>query len=1294
MMRKTRSVVRFNRDLLKDALLKLTQVDRAVRTRGDQAEVLKVGRRWLFKALSGEEVALESARRVVKGLEAKGVKTDLDKLILESDVDLTSKDPFEVKPYLGAHFYTVDDEKFFFGRQDETKRAISIILDGLGFRDHVDRAFEDSPSRVMLLKGPSGCGKSSFVRAGVLASLQKSEGGHAIDHRVIAPEDFDGGQSGGEHSFPNALGEILGKWLNEARPGSRVPDIVDDVSESLGDKSLVLVLDQFEDYLDHPSVLFGEVMEFVRLSAEKPNIFVITVVNSARLKEFDDHRPSLDSLEPQVLILGHVSDAALGIIIEEPFRKAGYPLTRKVAADLLKQAQELFPSDHHSLDASSPLPLLSLGLARFFSHYQRERNASAQANVLRKEFGPDSKRREESHEKELKAPENLFANEIKRRADLAWKKAKNEELSASALEYGRFLIPLIRVRTPTGVSSDNLSTSQIIDFVPLRKAPHPTQRKLFEAFEDEGLMRQQRNGWVFSHRGVIDHWPHAADWIKHNMALFRILDEFRDRAFEWAKSEDRSMTPSVTDIAMAAEILNLYFYSWHDPQTNKNEEIPEFQLRNYCLEVFRHSQHPRDEVRYAHPTSRLRTTYVHLAAAYGEVELLRQFISLDKRCASLRRESDGSQPLMAAAWSHEDAVRILRDKGNADPLAIDAKGFRPLSSAISGHNHTVFTCLLEDYLKDHRKALFDQRGWPIVHSCAHEGMLKMFQEITNGITQDSDANALYNLRAIERGGLTPLHVAARNGKSEFVEFLLNNVSIGQRDFNGQNVLHHAVMQGQDEVIEILLGLAKNEELINDLDSQGYTPLMLAAHRGDKRTIDRLFELANPDPNIQNPRNGWTALHCILEVKAKSTGDEAVAESRGGGKPPDPLDEIARETEDIQAVKDIVNLLLEKKADPFLQDFQGRSPISQASGRRIVYEEFEKRVEPDPFRPISKDGQTFLSLLAADRNWAMLKRLIPACSRKRNRTPVSWNVPCGPQGATLLHLLVTDGAPIDLAMTVYDNGGDMTFRDERGVPPFHLLCLRQDEEAVRFAVEIGSDYWEIRDALNRTPQDFSSRPLKKEIGAELPKAHTVSWDTELNWQDESLSKSVVEELLGAEFALREKVIVERSSLPFYQRSRVQIIRFSCSRVPFRPKFFLQIDGGFPQRLDGNSPLIHQTNRKVGVKLVGSKKILDYLRFFCYFVRGEEGAFFIVSSNRHSEIPDSIDEAEKKKIAMAIQPTQILGDGKTFPVKVSATVWYGKNLFFADFAIKEDGMIEMERDYSLLRDRSVALDCPLG
>ncbi len=165
-----------------------------------------------------------------------------------------------------------------------------------------------------------------------------------------------------------------------------------------------------------------------------------------------------------------------------------------------------------------------------------------------------------------------------------------------------------------------------------------------------------------------------------------------------------------------------------------------------------------------------------------------------------------------------------------------------------------------------------------------------------------------------------------------------------------------------------------------------------------------------------------------------------------------------------------------------------------------------------------------------------------------------------------------------------------------------------------------------------------------------------------------------------------------ALPFYDNVvlvRVQDSMWSPSHLTI---YYLTEEGNL-FRLNGTSPPIHEVNAKAPVKIT-EENVLDYLRFFCFFVRGEEGPFLIAESMDNADMPKNMDAQTRSVIEGTIRPATYEGKNEQGFLLCDAVVFYSNALFIANFAVQPTGMIEMLDDEPIAADLPIKVDAPIS
>jgi hypothetical protein len=173
---------------------------------------------------------------------------------------------------------------------------------------------------------------------------------------------------------------------------------------------------------------------------------------------------------------------------------------------------------------------------------------------------------------------------------------------------------------------------------------------------------------------------------------------------------------------------------------------------------------------------------------------------------------------------------------------------------------------------------------------------------------------------------------------------------------------------------------------------------------------------------------------------------------------------------------------------------------------------------------------------------------------------------------------------------------------------------------------------------------------------------------------------------------ESTSVSWRALPFYDR----VVLVKVKDTSWMPKnlniYYLTVDGNL-YRLNGTSPPIHEVNALAPVK-ISEENVLEYLRFFCFFVRGEEGPFLIAESMDNPDLPKDMDDKTRSVVEGTIREASFEGINEQGFFLCDGVVFYSNALFIANFAIQPTGMIEMLDDEPIAADLPVKVDVPIA
>lgn len=321
-------------------------------------------------------------------------------------------------------------------------------------------------------------------------------------------------------------------------------------------------------------------------------------------------------------------------------------------------------------------------------------------------------------------------------------------------------------------------------------------------------------------------------------------------------------------------------------------------------------------------------TPLHLAAESGNAEVIR--ILTDHGAQVARKTITGDTPLhLAAKKGQVLAVRALQRKEDTSSMLNDQKRTAISLAAMNG-NVAVVKELLDGHQDSHGDGPSDH-DTGLLHEVVKSGNEKILQKLLeNGFPYDR-----------LKEGLTPLHVAAREGHSAVIEVLLRmGAEVNTRSTyqtNEKTPLIFAAENGKEDACKVLLEAGAEVDVKN---SDGDTALFRAATRGFPNIIEQLLK-KNAYVNMKNS-TGWTALHAAIQSPSSFA---------------------------------VTNLLLDAKADANVKNDYGSTPVVLAAqtGRTNVIRLLLK-AGADP-KVTNRSGSTSLHRAAAAGHLDTVKVLV-------------------------------------------------------------------------------------------------------------------------------------------------------------------------------------------------------------------------------------------------------------------------------------------------------------------------------
>jgi hypothetical protein len=175
-----------------------------------------------------------------------------------------------------------------------------------------------------------------------------------------------------------------------------------------------------------------------------------------------------------------------------------------------------------------------------------------------------------------------------------------------------------------------------------------------------------------------------------------------------------------------------------------------------------------------------------------------------------------------------------------------------------------------------------------------------------------------------------------------------------------------------------------------------------------------------------------------------------------------------------------------------------------------------------------------------------------------------------------------------------------------------------------------------------------------------------------------------------------VAAAERSLPMYEGVRI----YALTSPAWEPRLAVcyLAHGDTLIRLNGTSPGIHGLNAEAPLRLT-AENVLYYLSFFCFFVRGEQGPFYLVHGLDDDLLPPGFADATSEN-AGGRSPGQLFrrprlhGTDEKGSWRVSGLVHYSNAVFMVHFLVQPTGMVEMLDDMPLMADLPCRVDAPLA
>lgn len=167
---------------------------------------------------------------------------------------------------------------------------------------------------------------------------------------------------------------------------------------------------------------------------------------------------------------------------------------------------------------------------------------------------------------------------------------------------------------------------------------------------------------------------------------------------------------------------------------------------------------------------------------------------------------------------------------------------------------------------------------------------------------------------------------------------------------------------------------------------------------------------------------------------------------------------------------------------------------------------------------------------------------------------------------------------------------------------------------------------------------------------------------------------------------------RRSLPWYSETELLYLHDRNCVNPRLRFWYMRLNGDL-YRLNGTSPPIHEMNVKAPIQLT-ARTAADYLRFFCFFVRGDQGPFYLCEDAADPLIPGARDEKTGAVIRSTVRPISFEGINNEGHYMLEGVLQYSNAIFTARFAVENSGKATMVDDEPIAADLPMKIDAPLS
>ena len=224
---------------------------------------------------------------------------------------------------------------------------------------------------------------------------------------------------------------------------------------------------------------------------------------------------------------------------------------------------------------------------------------------------------------------------------------------------------------------------------------------------------------------------------------------------------------------------------------------------------------------------------IHLACSQNKLNVVRVMVEQCGQDILNCKNKRGQTPLHHCTnlIGGKQLISYLLNQGSQLNIR-DSHGHTPLQIAVQLGN----AASMEQFLAGGASPLIkDNRGC----NCLHVAVKFKRREVFKQLLQHPSISEMSNMT--NNDGNLPIHLALREGLSDFVTPLLKCTAHPSTDKNDNNYFHLAAVAGDEKSIEILLTYPFAESMLNATNSDGKTPLHCSAISGNIACITLLLD---------------------------------------------------------------------------------------------------------------------------------------------------------------------------------------------------------------------------------------------------------------------------------------------------------------------------------------------------------------------------------------------------------------------------------------------------------------------